>query len=317
MSNPSSNPNPYQYLGCDVTGITDVDAMLSKGGADFRARLAPVTFQADGETYEDPANQVLYRDDTMEPIAVHGAGYQVVQYDDVLSSALSALEVAKVDGEVQTCGVMNDGGQFYASIRVGEFTIDPGGVADLVQTHLNLVSSHDGTLALMYAFGAFRMICANEAPALGKSKFRVAAKHTLNVQERKTVGLKAFSVAQEATQEFQGHALALQAKPSSDRTFKTTVERFFGKLGDLSEGRGRTRRENTHDRLMALYRGDRCVGAVGNTRWAEFNAITEYLDHGRLQGGDDPQGKMAATTITPDSWVDKRKREVGAYLLSR
>lgn len=307
--------DPYEYMGCDVTDLTDTDEMLAAGGADFDVTLGPVSVTTPNGVIDSPEHRAIVRTDTDEVFGIHSKGYTIVQYRDVFQSARDALAASGIDGTVETCGVIDGGRQFYSSILIDRGTVDPGGIADKINTRLNLITSHDGTLGICYAFGSFRVVCSNQSPTIRGSQHRVTAKHTKNVQDRINVGLKALAMSAAAHKQFVDEATELQRQPSSEEKVLRTIEKLWGKAADMDEGAKRTRLENRTAAIMSIYRSDTCVGAVGHTRWAEYNAFTEYLDHARLIGGTDPAGKMAKTTIVPGSWVEKQKVAIGRMLI--
>lgn len=306
------NVNPYEYMGCDVSDLTDLDEMLAAGGADFKVALA--TPVVNGE--EATGFRAVVREDTGEVFAMPTGSYTIVQYRDIAQGVIDALTAKGLSPNFQTMGVIDGGRTFYASVLLDEFVLDPDGVSDTTQTFLNVYASHDGTIGVNAAYQAFRVICANQAPSLGKARFRVSVKHTKNADDRLGIAMKALGMAPSAAAQFQQDAKALQAMPTTTDAVIRRIANIYGDPNQMDEGRGRTRAENVRDRIVALYKGATCAGVLGNTRFAEFNAHTEYLDHGRLLGGEDPQGKMAKTTILPGTWVEKRKRDIGQMLLA-
>jgi len=312
----TTNINPYQYMGNDVSNLTDIDDMLASGGAGFDVKLVPVTGDLDGTSITDEAHRMVVRTDTNESLAIHKRGYTVVQYRDLLQSAADAMKVGASNATIQTVGTIDNGKQFYASILIDSFALDPGGVNDQIDTYLALLGSHDGTIGVTYAYTSYRIECSNQNPIVSKEPMSLKLKHTKTVADRIDLGIRAFALAPAVQIELQRICLSLQARPSSTDKVVKTFERFYGKPSDADEGKGRTRLQNKLDRIVALYEGDTCVGSVGETRWAEYNAFTEYLDHHRLQGGKDPVASMATTTILPGTWVDRDKRNIQEFLLA-
>lgn len=309
---PRVNTNPYQYMGCDVSDLTDLDDMLAAGGADFSVSLqTPVVNGVDVDGF-----RAVVREDTGDVFAMPTGSYTIVQYRDVAQGVIDALKAKGLTANFQTMGVIDGGRTFYASLLMDEFVLDPQGVADKTLTHLNVYASHDGTIGVNAAYQAFRVICSNQAPSLGKAQFRVSVKHTKNADDRMQIAMRALGLAPAAAAQFAQDARALQAKPTNIDAVVRRIGQVYGDPNTMEDGRGKTRAENVRDRIVALYKGNTCAGSLGHTRFAEFNAHTEFLDHQRLQGGTDPQGKMAKTSILPGTWVEKRKVDIGQMLLT-
>lgn len=295
----------YGTLGMDVSKLTDVDAILAAGGAEFVAYTAPGTVAClDGVTRPNGTISVI-RDDTNEVLGTHKPGYHVIQYKTVVETAMEAVSLAGVGAAIDTIGVMKDGAQFYAAIDLGSLTLDPNGVADVIKRFLLVFASHNGTFPVMFMPRAHRLACMNELPMIRQERkggFGFAAKHTKNMLDKLATARSALGIADAAAEAFEKQANAMLAKPAT----KVTVERVVNQMWPLKAGasdKAKTQHDNRMARVLGLYDGQTNAGGYGHNAWAAYNAITEYLDHGRGTTVE----KRAIASMTPGSHVENAK----------
>lgn len=305
-----TNINPYQYMGIDVSGKTDLDEILTAGGADFDVKMTPVQVQTDTGVIEVDSHRAAVRTDTDEVLAVHSKGYRAIQYREVAELALDAVGLRASDATLRYLGTINNGKQFYATIDLGSLVLDPEGIADEISKYLVAFGSHDGTLPVMFAESNFRVVCSNQAPAIRKDHKPYCVKHTKNSHDRLAVAGQALGVADKAAAAFIASAEKMLRIPVTKTTVRRLGEQMWPLTGDSDRAQTiHTSRLNTLERL---FDGPTNAPAVGENGWALFNTVTEYLDHGRGTNAD----KRAAGTIVPGTWVEARKVEAAERILA-
>ena len=308
--------SPYDLLGENVTGITDLDTIAVRGGIDWTVRMEPVSAMHEQATggpslVSTSDYRAVVRQDTGDILAVHTDGYVPTQYREILELGLMLTD-ADPDAAVESVGTMKNGRQFFATINLGDIVVDPAGVNDVSQNKLALFGSHDGSLGVTFATTTIRVFCTNQAPAIRKNAERlIVVKHTKNSAARLAAVAHALDMGRTSAKAYEQDATALQQETMSTDAFLRFVEKLWPTNAD-AEGAAATKQENRRDSLVSTFKGDGCIGTLGATRWAAFNAVTEYLDHGRGTSGD----KRALATVKHAGWVSDTKLRAGSLLLS-
>ncbi len=309
--------NPYDLTGADVSDETDLDDILAAGGASFDAlRLIPTIKVAgpNGTTIDQEVDAVaIVRDDDNTVLGVHKGGYEMVQYRDVAEIALEVVGLAPSDNAVKHCGVVGDGRQFFVNIELPELRIDPSGIDDVIKRYLTGFGSHDGTLGIMFVPEFLRYACTNMAPGVRAKarQFGFTAKHTKNVLEKLKLAEQALGMADEAAVEFVTQAETMLSLPMTKGGIEKLVGKLWGAAPDSSASdRAKTTYATRLGRVTTFYKNER--EQVGHNAWAAYNAVTEYLDHGRGTTAD----KRAIATISPTGHVNKRKVAAAQILLA-
>lgn len=293
----------YRAIGEDVSHLTDIDEILASVGAEFTAYTAMGEVMClDGQRRENDTLSVI-NGDNHEILGTHKPGYHPIQYRTVAEIALDIAGLAGNGGAIDTVGLMKDGAQFYAAIDLGLFTLDPGGVADKVSRFLLAFSSHNGTFPVSFVPRGHRLACMNEMPAIRqdlKKGYGFAAKHTKNMLDKLATAKGALGIADAAQVAFEAQANALFAMPASQVTLERTVNKLW--TAGSSE-KGKTQHAKRLEKCIDIYNGPTAAAGVGHNNWAVYNAIGEFLDHGRGTSRD----KRAVASITPGNAVEKAK----------
>ena len=127
---------PWHRLGTPMKGLQKAEAMLEAADADFVVAIAGVAaVDMDGKVILDPSGNPLMvedsratvrinKDGTYDALSTVGTRFVVQQNIDCLNRA---LDIVGASGEavVDTCGVINGGREFFASIDLGGLIIDP------------------------------------------------------------------------------------------------------------------------------------------------------------------------------------------------
>ena len=86
-----------ETIGNDITGATNLEEALKKGGLDWIAKSAPVEYHGDlEEALFAPAHKVIYKDTDKSTLGVVGANYGIIQNTEAFAIA-DALLGSKVE----------------------------------------------------------------------------------------------------------------------------------------------------------------------------------------------------------------------------
>jgi hypothetical protein len=136
---------PWHKLGTPVKGLQTIPDMLRAANADFDVVTAGVAVvDAEGNFLLNPDGSAILVKDSRATIRVNGDGtfnalstvgtrYVVQQNREVLERALAVVGASKGDALIDTCGVLDGGREFFATLDLGAVYIDPNG--NLVMDH--------------------------------------------------------------------------------------------------------------------------------------------------------------------------------------
>lgn len=294
-----SRQMPWNVMGKDLTDVAsrDLGKALRESGLDFDVRTLPVV------AHEGPKG---------EPIAFH----TLIEAEKSRAVVRPTPEGDKVVGMVGTryTPIQNRDAFAIANDLVGEYgatiagladfrhggaslmVLDlnrpitlttPDGGEDVLDLNLYVKNSHDGSSALTFALDAMRLACTNALPALlrnAKRSWKIS--HTPNAEERVSLAVQAIKEAIGFQEEFQVMAQAMVDQPMVDAEFAKIVQRLWP-VDPEATGKVAERRRDIHAQVMGLFRESPTLTHVRGTRWAGYNALTEYLDHYRpVKGGE-------------------------------
>lgn len=286
---------PWHGLGSRLEPGQPLEVWAKAAGMDWCLRSTSVRFavQQDGplvliRPYDD--QKVLYRSDTLKPLSVVGARYQVVQPLDVLEFYRDLIDISGF--ELETAGVLKEGRKFWALARTGKSTAIKGN--DLVQGYLLLASSCDGSLSTIATPTTVRVVCSNTlAAAVNGSSSAVRVPH--NTTFNPDLVKSQLGIAVSGWDNFMYRMKELAERKVNE----TEAERFIKQVFQINvkpvdEQQAKEARARNPGPAMkqvkAMFdgqgRGAELTSAKG-TAWGLLNAVTEYVDHERRARSQD------------------------------
>lgn len=205
------------------------------------------------------------------PLAVVGEGYGVLKSETmyrILEGVYGGQAV------VDAAGSLRNGQREWVLVKREAWSAQKG---DSVLTYDLWLNRHDGSGCFELHRTNIRVVCANTwklAVSGGNRVFGV--RHTKNVNQGIEAALQVLGYveAEETKQRIMAQRMA-QAQFSAAEAAKA-----FNLLLGIREGsEPSTRVENQAKELNRLFSAG--TGNLGRTRWDAFNAVTEYVDHGR------------------------------------
>lgn len=241
----------------------------------FEVESTPV-FDDDGDGVGD--YRAIRRTDTKQVFQIAKKSYQVVQnseafsfFDEIVGSGQAKYDKASI---------YKGGGVVVLRAKVPhDFEVVPG---DEVATYLQLVNSHDGSKALSIVPQVVRLVCTNGLTALrDQATRRVSCKHTISGKNRFVWN------AQKVLGEERAYFAMFQEKcrkMAKEQFSKLEMDSFLATLLDLDgEKKISARRVGIVDdiRILAEEGVGQDIKGVRGTKWAAYNAVTEYVDNQR------------------------------------
>lgn len=234
--------------------------------------------------FEDQAGIVGwdYTEQQFRGLSIMARDYGNVQLDDLFEAV--DLVVGAVEGSHYEAAVkLRKGKQVVLTVYLGDYVLDPGGIADKGKRFLWAFNSWDGSWALRFKFGDFRIECANMAAMAlrGSSDTDVvgtdwSTRHTPNIMQRVNE-IKSFlglwSVHEKLYEAQAEHMIHTALDPNA---FTRIIDGLFEvknkETGQLEVDREATTKVRTVHELSAS------SADIRETIWGGFNAVTEYHD---------------------------------------
>jgi phage/plasmid-like protein (TIGR03299 family) len=234
--------------------------------------------------------------------AVVGKTHVTIQNEDH-AAFLNALS-DESGAHIETAGSLRGGRQVFITMKLPD-TMQIGG-ADAVDTYIVATNSHDGTSSFQTMTTPIRVVCANTLAAAVKDadrihKIRHTAKGLTAVQQaREVLGLTfKFNAA------FEAEAEKMIQRSYTERQFVNLMDKLMGKV-DLEKPEGYRRPlETARESLMWSFADSPTNENIRGTRWAAYQAFTEYTDHLLQMTGENVEERRAAAVV--NGHADKLK----------
>ncbi|CAJ5232459.1 phage/plasmid-like protein [Burkholderia pseudomallei] len=276
---------PWHGLGNQLSEHQPIEVWQREAGMDWTIEQSDVLFNvlSDGLHIRSHTDaKVLYRSDTLAPLAVVSNRYKRVQPSEVLHFYQDLVHAGGF--ELETAGVLKGGRKLFALARTGQETLLRAG--DRVKAYLLLATSCDGTLCTTAQFTSVRVVCNNTLQmAVGDKTGAVKVPHSTvfdpqAVKEALGLGLSSWD-------RFIGNLRQLTRRPISPQEAKQYFADVLDEavpVGDDSVA------SKAMQQLTALYSGAGMGSMLTGTRgtvWGLLNATTEYIDHHRRARSQD------------------------------
>lgn len=275
----------WAQLGTSVAGTGSAhEALITAGLAGWKIRKVPMTgteITSDGvTTIDNPDKVMLVRTDpttgATRYLSTVGRKYGVHQ-NEAGAAVLDTLVAESGARGTGFAGEIEDGCKTFVTIELPT-TMYVDGV-DALQLHLVVFNSHDGGTAFRVMIVPFRPFCANQQNvAIRDHVSCVSIRHTskseINVEEiRGKLGL-----LYNYSSAFEREARRLLRTEMTKNEFDNLIREVWpvkdnAPVRTLNNARRRT------GALTRLWTSAQTQAPIRGSRWAAFQAVTEYLDH--------------------------------------
>lgn len=233
----------------------------------------------------------VFRNDDNAFLGVVGQRYMPIQNRDAFNFVDVLLE--SVNGaHYDSAGALGNGERVWCSAKV-PFDFEPV-AGDTHQTYLMFSTSHDGQSSAVCKLTTVRVVCANTlAMATSETNATVRIRHTASAQDRLGRAALLMRGVGNTVAALNNKLTRLSEVALTDEMMENAFRILFPTNGEAS-----TRRSNTVEQIMGLYRnndGQRAIPGVAGTAYNLLNAVTEYADHYRgVRGADGTVEGLAA-----------------------
>jgi len=315
---------PWHRLGVPMKGLQTAEAMLAAAEADFDVVLADVAaVDANGEILRNPDGTIVKitdsratlrvnADGTFDGLSTVGTRFTIQQNREVMDRALDVVGATDGDAVVDTCGVLDEGREFFACIDLGALVIDPIGVNDTIQRYLLVRNGHNGKTPITFANTSIRAVCKNTVIAgLSSAQSVFTARHTRNADSAMEEARTILGMSVEWAKAFSETANQLLKIDMTPQKIDKVLQKTFPIKREETE-RQKNNREEIWSVVKGIYVNSNNAGGYGNNGWSMLNAVGEYLDHYRDGNATD----KANASMNIYSWVTKTKKETEHFILS-
>jgi phage/plasmid-like protein (TIGR03299 family) len=274
----SARLSAWHQLGTITEDTMTADEIMTKaflGG--WKVRKLPLQAVETTETgvslIECPDRWMTVRtnivDGRTEYLGVVGEEYTVVQNEEA-AEILDLLVDEAGGAHFETAGSMRRGKAIFVTMKLPD-TMRIAGVDD-IDLYLAATTAHDGTQALRVDATPVRIVCANtQRAAFARTKGFYVFRHTANIKQQ-------VSQAREAMGLMWRYLDAFQAAAERMINETLTIAELWPLLDDATDT-AKTKARQRGATLRYLIRDADTQKAIKGTRWAGYQAITEYIDH--------------------------------------
>lgn len=215
----------------------------------------------------------------VDVLGVVGSKYEPVQ-NEASCDLLDAI-TDESGAHFETAGALRQGRETFITMKLPKTMIFDGrdGSQDTTEFYLAALNSHDGSSAWRALLTPVRIVCANtQSAAIGSAKATFSIRHTGGAKASIAEARAALKLTWRYIDVFEAEAAALYAAPMDT----DDMRRFTNKLLDVDSATTtatlRHRREKATG-IVKLWTSSPTIAPIAGTRWAAYNAVTEYLDH--------------------------------------
>lgn len=257
--------------------VTTAAEILRLSNLDFTVNEEPIFRMVNGAPVRIKGKKALVRSDNGQTLSVMSDKYGVLQP----AVAASVLDPAAEQGScIYTSAVSLDGGAKYAitallpqEIRIGK--------NDLIKPYIAAINSFDGSTAALLKALSFRPICRNTfMRALRTEKdTQISVKHTANVASNYRAAMEAIRAAGYTFQKLGAQYQEMARQRFTDQDMARLSAAL---LPAANESEVPKQTESAREIMVVLFSegaGQKEIADIRGTKWAAFNAVTEFVDH--------------------------------------
>jgi phage/plasmid-like protein (TIGR03299 family) len=181
----------------------------------------------------------------------------------------------------ETAGALRGGRETFVTMKLPtSMTFEgPDGTKDRTDWYLAALNSHDGSSAFRFLLTPIRIVCANtQAAAIARAKASFAIRHTGGARGAINEARTALGLSWRYMEAFETEAAALYAAPMDVEEVRDFAAELV-KIDQAPSAAARTRRREQVNGIVKLFVSSPTVQPIGGTRWAAYNAVTEFVDH--------------------------------------
>lgn len=176
----------------------------------------------------------------------------------------------------ETAGSLKGGKEVFVTMELPDH-MSIGGI-DKVKTYISALNHHDGRGAFKFLVGHVRIVCANtQAAAIHEAKSSFTVRHTKNHAQAMSTAREALGLTFKNIEGFQQEAEKMIQQTMTEGQFWDIVKDLTGDP-EKAKGAAATTLARQQSQLMHLFTDSPTATEIRGTRWAGYQAVTEYVD---------------------------------------
>ncbi len=287
---------PWHGLGTQVDHVLTAEEALDAAYLNWQVEKKQIYFQDSNGIFTEAKGFAVVRTDCEIPLGIVGRKYVPIQNKEAFDF-MDELVMTK-EAKYHTAGAINDGARVWILAKL------PGSIAvmdkDNVDKYLLVVNNHDGRGCLKGLLTPIRVVCQNTLNlALMRAQTSVNIAHLGNINNKKFEAQRVLGIAmthfkelEEAYKNFASHQLT-----------NTDLKKYIKEVipGDSKIV------QNMRNKVEELHEVGVGAEMTRGTLWGAYNAVTEYIDHFRIQNYEK----------NPDRYLEYVNFGSGAYMKTR
>lgn len=215
-----------------------------------------------------------------EYLGVVGSFYEPIQNEEQCE-LLNAL--TDESGAVfETAGAIRGGREVFVTMKIPR-TMQIGG-QDNVDLYIAAFNAHDGTAPFRLVTTPVRVVCANtQAAALRNFKGSFTIRHTSGARNQIALARQALDLTFKYAEDFEAEAEKMIQSTLREVDFINKARRLFRPVPNPNAKPKTEKATGKPDKLINqlrhLFTASDTNLDIRGTRWAGYQAVTEYLDH--------------------------------------
>jgi phage/plasmid-like protein (TIGR03299 family) len=213
-------------------------------------------------------------------LGVVGSKYVPVQ-NEASCDLLDALVEEAGDAHYETAGALRGGRETFVTMKLPNTMIFDGvdGSQDRTDFYIAGLNSHDGSSAFRLLVTPVRIVCANtQSAAISRAKASFSIRHTGGAKASIAQARTALKLTWRYIEAFETEAAALYAQPMDT----DQMRHFANTLLEVDDADSAAAVRHRHEKaggILTLWTSSTTIAPIAGTRWAAYNAVTEFLDH--------------------------------------
>ena len=240
------------------------------------------------------------------------------KYEPVQNEASCAILDALTDesgAHFETAGALRGGRETFVTMRLPKaMTLTGRGGDDRSDWYLAALNSHDGRSSFRLLLTSVRIVCANtQAAAIAGARSSYAIRHTAGARVAIQDARTALGLAWRYMDAYEAQAAALYGQPMDTDEMRQFATRLVNADDPAASPAARRHRQQQAGGIVTLWTSSPTVAPIAGTRWAAYNAVTEWTDHIAPVRGARTSRAAADTralrAVTPGGGVEAMKLE--------
>jgi phage/plasmid-like protein (TIGR03299 family) len=215
----------------------------------------------------------------LDVLGVVGSKYEPVQ-NEASCQLLDAL-VDQSGAHFETAGALRGGRETFVTMKLPQSIVFNGkdGSRDTTSFYLVALNSHDGSSKFRFLITPIRIVCANtQDAAIAAAKASWGIRHTGGARAFIQEARNALKLSWRYIEAFEAEAAELYAAPMDTEEMRRFANTLLEVDTAVTAATAHHRRERANG-IIKLWTSSPTVAPIAGTRWAAYNAVTEFLDH--------------------------------------